>query len=84
MTCVLRSVGSIADMHSEHPLASNFSILLGSIEVTAPNVTTGNDYSIVCEYCCVLLNDELLICSAVFGDSGNYSMSTILNCNLTV
>ncbi|KAI0926917.1 hypothetical protein AcV5_007589 [Taiwanofungus camphoratus] len=31
----------------EHPLAGNFSILLGSIEVTCPNVTTGTDYAIV-------------------------------------
>ncbi|CCM01907.1 uncharacterized protein FIBRA_03978 [Fibroporia radiculosa] len=31
----------------ENPLAANFSILLGSIEVTCPNVTAGNDYAIV-------------------------------------
>lgn len=35
---------------SENPIAANFSILLGSYEVTAPNVTTGNEYAIVCEY----------------------------------
>ncbi|KZT11972.1 uncharacterized protein LAESUDRAFT_719922 [Laetiporus sulphureus 93-53] len=52
----------------EHPLASNFSILLGSIEVTAPNVTTGNDYSIV------LFGDS----------GNYSPEFTILNCNLTV
>ncbi|OSX59775.1 hypothetical protein POSPLADRAFT_1035320 [Postia placenta MAD-698-R-SB12] len=31
----------------ENPIAANFSILLGSYEVTAPNVTTGNEYAIV-------------------------------------
>ncbi|KAH9942898.1 hypothetical protein B0H21DRAFT_749420 [Amylocystis lapponica] len=31
----------------ENPLASNFSILDGWVTVTAPNVTTGNDYTIV-------------------------------------
>lgn len=36
--------------HSEDPLASNFSILLGSIEITVPDVTPADDYEIVCAY----------------------------------
>lgn len=33
-------------------LASNFSILLGSIEITVPeDLEPGWDYDIVCEYC---------------------------------
>ncbi|EPT05163.1 hypothetical protein FOMPIDRAFT_1021500 [Fomitopsis schrenkii] len=31
----------------ENPLVANFSILLGSIPVTAPDVVPGNDYAIV-------------------------------------
>jgi hypothetical protein len=31
-------------------LANNFSILLGTIDVTVPRVADGDDYQIVCEY----------------------------------
>lgn len=56
------------------PLKDNFDILLGSIEITVPQVEDGDDYRIVCEYLSVqsLLNQSwtpLL----VFGDSGNWS-----------
>lgn len=38
-------------MHfADHPLAANFDILLGRIEVTVPEVASGDDYAIVCEY----------------------------------
>ncbi|TFK52277.1 hypothetical protein OE88DRAFT_1657452 [Heliocybe sulcata] len=41
----------------QHPIASNFSILLGRYEVHIPqNTTPGDDYAVV-----------------LFGDSGNYS-----------
>lgn len=36
--------------HSEDPLASNFSILLGSIAITVPDVTPADDYEIVRTY----------------------------------
>jgi len=42
---VLAKDGVMIDL--DQPLASNFSILLGSIEVTCPNVTAGDDYAIV-------------------------------------
>ena len=41
--------GQRAECLLEHPLASNFSILLGSINVTVPDVEPGDDYAIVCE-----------------------------------
>lgn len=34
---------------TEHPLASNFSILDGVVTVTVPDVEPADDYTIVCE-----------------------------------
>lgn len=42
------------------PLAGNFSILLGRIEVTVPDVEPGTDYSLVREYSCASADPPII------------------------
>ena len=66
---------------SDTPLAQNFDITLGRIEITVPNVESGSDYGLVRKYYLRehspgIVSDQPL----VFGDSGNLSPNfTITN-----
>lgn len=42
-------------------LASNFSMLQGSVDVTVPAVVPGEDYSIICEFLYVFIGFGLII-----------------------
>jgi hypothetical protein len=55
-------------------LADNFDILDGKVTVSVPQVSTGNDYFIDCEYpTSMFVFTSKLTRMLVFGDSGNWS-----------
>ena len=43
-------VVAVVDARTDNPLAQNFDITQGSVDVKVPSVGPGNEYIIVCEY----------------------------------
>ena len=56
----------------EHPLAQNFKLRDGSVDITVPNLPPRTDYLIVCKFISKMLIISVYI-FAVMGDSGNTS-----------